>query len=192
MTDAPDREPAPSQRPNLPLLRKFIAHVATKPGGKFNFGTWCRVPLPELTADGLPDLTALPDLHACGSTACALGWGVEMPELRLRWVCDRVTTSNFVIEHEPSGARGVEAAMNAFGLDYGAADLLVVPTRVLYDQDLGPVFVATREGRVIAQHRRPDAWVKVDAWVRWATFLVDAWEARLTLRQARGSETETP
>ena len=51
-------------------LRRLAAHLFTIPGHRFDYAWWVG-----------PDWQGKEDL-SCGTTACALGWGTTMPELR--------------------------------------------------------------------------------------------------------------
>jgi hypothetical protein len=93
----------------LDLLEKLCVLLEGLPPEKFSYATW---------AEGGVDL------HACGTTACALGWATTIPECGLR--LDR-NEYGYICVTDGGKDSTVHAAARAFGLSIDEAGCLFCP-----------------------------------------------------------------
>jgi len=120
-------------------LAEFLERV---PDSKtFDLGTWFTAehgPVCFLDKDALKGNVTREDMHTCGTTACAMGWAVTIPEFREAGLQNQWGMPMF------HGRHGYDAAALFFGITYEQSMHLFDPFRYRMAELRDPLAVARR------------------------------------------------
>lgn len=121
-------------------LEKLYAFLGTIKPNRFYFGEWA------MTQEAAEEY----GVHACGSTACALGWAGSMPEFRKRGLKMKINEGCDIglVELEGKGLYSDAAGAEFFGLTASEAEYLFIPGYFGERRCMGPADMS------LGQYRR--------------------------------------